>query len=139
MDCVNRQFAFCLAVALTLPLCAGCGKEKQGKPPTGPGPSAEVQQHSEMPWRVDNWVSRITNGPDGDPGKRKKAAINARENATNPQLTAEMKQKLIDALNKMIESEPMSDAEEALQQEIIAEGKKALDALKGGGGGTAEQ
>lgn len=131
---MNRQIALCLTLALILPLCAaGCGQKQKGQRPTGPGPSKEVEAQADLPFKVENWIGRMKNGPDGDPGKRKSAAKSAAKAATDPKLTAEMKAQLIDALKKMIETEPMSEAEEAMKQEIIAAGNEALSALQGGG------
>jgi hypothetical protein len=123
----------CLTLALILPLsAAGCGKKQKGQVATGTGVSKEVEAQSQLPFKVNNWIGRLTNGPDGDPGKRKTAATAVTKAAKDPGLTAEMKAQLIDALKKMIETEPMSEAEDAYKQEIIAAGNEALAALQGG-------
>lgn len=123
---MTRQIAFCLIFALVLPLCVGCGKEKKGVKVDGPGVTDAVKEQETIEWGVNN-TSRLL--LDTEPGKRLRAAKSAGRLAKKSELTAELKAKLVDALKKMVEAEPMSDAEPDTKAQIIEEGNKALQAF----------
>jgi hypothetical protein len=117
---------------LTMALCIGCSKKKEMMK-VAPGPQDPlVQEQATTKWNVDHTISLLLNGPDGDPAKRVKAAKRAGKMIEKPDLTSEMKAQLIDALKKMIEAEPMSEAEDEYKKTIQEEGEKALKALQGG-------
>jgi hypothetical protein len=113
-------------------VCSGCGKKDKGVKIEPGNTSKEADAQATTAFGVDNLSKLLTNGPDGDPGKRLSAAKRAGRMASRPDLTADMKQKLIEALNKMIMNEPMSEADDMTKTEIIEEGKKSLQTLQGG-------
>lgn len=126
---MRRKLALCVAIGLGL-TCTGC-EPQVGVKVTGPGASPAAIAQAKLPFKVDNWIGRLKNAPDGEPSKRKRAAISVALHANDPEMTGDMRAQLIDALNKMIEVEPMSEATPEMQQEIIAAGKDALAALEG--------
>lgn len=130
---MNRQICLCLVCALVLPLTAGCGSKEKGVKLTTDTRTQEVKDQAGMKFKVDNWVQRISNGPDGEPAKRKSACTAVAREASKPELTSDMKAQLVEALKKMIEAEPMSEADNEMKEEIILEGNKAITALQGGG------
>lgn len=124
----NMTFGLILIVMATLYFSTGCAEKPKGQPPkTSTDPESEKQ--TQMPWRVSNWVGRITNGPDGEPGKRIGGTKSAVKFYNDPQMTPELKAQLVAAIKKMIESEPMSNADPEVKEKVIAEGRKALEEL----------
>jgi hypothetical protein len=121
-----------IALVLTLSTCTGCPKKEKGVKIEGGGVSQVNKEQETIQWGVDNTIRLLTNGPSGDAGKRLMAAKRAGRMVSKPELTTDLKQKLIDALNQMIMNEPMSEADDATKNEIVEEGKKSLQALKGG-------
>jgi hypothetical protein len=129
---VTRHVVLGRALVLALSGFSGCGTKEKGVKNAGSGVSKETAEQETIQAKVNNVVSRLTNGPDGQAGKRLSAARTAARMAADPALTSDLKASLIAALEKMIMNEPMSEADEASKTEIAEEGQKALQALKGG-------
>lgn len=121
--------------AVVLSICAvivlltvGC-EQQIGVKVVGTSVDPVVDSHGRMPFKVNNWIERLKNAPDGEPAKRKSAATAVARSADNPELTSEMRAQLVEALHETIEAEPTSDASDEWKQDIVAEANKALAAL----------